>query len=799
MSAILENEGVEIVKITLKKKSDASTLTYYLGESYYPASSIYSGLSNTVYPILAAPVRTTRAAGVNMGIKSDISVALYSHVPLDDKEKALFDLSDEYDLQGAMVEILFYAKPTDTFTTTNSNETRGTYEVYGWQYDGSRNIIKLICRDSWFKDRSYGSQINEDDLSGAIQEGWDKEYLSYLFAPSGTGKVVSTPVYDADTFGDQYGDGNLIGGWFAGTFPSNDYADGLYVENAHRQFNKDSFFKVDVDTYGHGSPSQYIWSNDDRINKGVSYSFFNLQDYSRAIVDSPRNHNTASPPTPDKGVVLCKAGIRIKTSGTFAATEGQVTIKIYHAQFDSVTGYQPKGSIISQGVFDIDSSTWATANTTETKVFAHLSPFPTLHPDGDYMFVIEWSNPNSTIYPLLGIYNETAAIHYAKDLSTNKANFVAQNNVGAGIILIPLGHERQSGDMRASNLDGPVGYAKLENPDVSVALGSGRDATNDEPYSIDNLTFKTTLYGLADTAGGTYTGTAYQSISKACDIIYYFLIGVLGISNFDSSNLTTLRTQCRDLIVDVNGQTSIEALITEICRQARLQFYKKANGNLAIRYPVYTVTPDHYIYEVDTWGDLQIVGNDGGSQGYIVNAYKTKYDSENIISPNDSFFLRDTQRIKLNEEIILNKDTATLTEPGRQATATVSESLYQRKEAEFNFNFLATQSDAQDVANYYFDRYHKARRKVTFSVPRWRYFRDIELFDVVLLDHSSLADSNGTTTCVRTHDDGAEEQWYENGHPVDVMAAGHIRGEVVQIQEQGQLMIITIEEVLPYS
>jgi hypothetical protein len=786
-SVLLKNEELDFIHIAGKYKSTGATYNLYISKDYYPYNAIYS-TSPEAFPLLASSVRIVRSVGINSAKRNDISFDLYAHNPLDDFTKSLYDLTQEVEFQGATVTVYYYIKASGNNNATNdSNSIRGVYELIDFTLtDGG--LFKCTARDSWFKDKDLGKKFNLPTM----QTEWANEYGALVFGDDDNQTLIDAVVYGEYTPNDTGSDAILFCGWLPSDlyFPQFDSSTRLLIKNENTSVYKDQFFKVDIDYAQMAIYGAEQWQASQTAT--VWYSALTNQ---RANLDSPRNWNSPA------GVVLAKASTSIKTSGTYSADEGQLLLEVYHAEYDTSGRPRPIGSAISTGIFEITSTQWANGATVAQTVWAHLHPMPTLHPDGDYLFIVKWSNEKSTtVYPLLGVWNATGATHYANNVGGSKDSWVAQTNVGFSLFLYPLGFNSvhpisSSGDLTEDCI--------VQNISTYITLGTYCN----EEAPLRDLTFKINSSGVTDDGSGTYTGTINAYLSNPVDIIRYILMSTyepfglgLGASKVDTSLLDTTRGLVTTRLgFAIKEPISAEALILKICEQSGLIFYKTRAGKLAIKKPIFSGVPDLVITEGRWWNDIKIINNNSAEHSNIINAYKLNFGEDNSSSPNDNIYLRSTKdKKKFTTEIILNKDTSTLGDLARQAFATTSESLYDRKEAQFNFDFLKQQSHAVNVANYYFDKYKTARKKVTFSVPRFLFYSQIDIFTTISLSHTDLANANGTSACFKVMDTGTKLITYDEGIPCDVVEEGTVIGEVTEVVEELDRMIITIEEQLGF-
>ncbi len=151
---------IDVVKITLKKKSaPGTTVTYYLGLDYWAADAIYSG-SPVVYPVLATAPRVVRRLNTWVASRQDTEIQIYGKAHLDKFGRGLLDLRDEYELHGAAVEIYYYSKPSGGTTTNGTVNKRQVLEVINISHDDSTGLLRLTARDTWFKDKNINRNVD---------------------------------------------------------------------------------------------------------------------------------------------------------------------------------------------------------------------------------------------------------------------------------------------------------------------------------------------------------------------------------------------------------------------------------------------------------------------------------------------------------------------------------------------------------------------------------------------------------------------------------------------------------------
>ena len=78
-STLYVERVVEVVKFTLQKKTGGSD-TFYVAQDYWGEGTLYTD-SPEVYPVLAEPVPSPRSIQNNLGVRHDVSIAIFGKSP----------------------------------------------------------------------------------------------------------------------------------------------------------------------------------------------------------------------------------------------------------------------------------------------------------------------------------------------------------------------------------------------------------------------------------------------------------------------------------------------------------------------------------------------------------------------------------------------------------------------------------------------------------------------------------------------------------------------------------------------
>lgn len=282
MSSLLSDLTVWVVKITLTKRSDATTVDWYFALDYWASGSTLFTSNPVIYPLLAAEPIIKRGVGIYAGKKYDVSVDLFAKTNLDKHHVTFLDQLELYEIHNAKVEFRMYQKPIDASAGAHSDSThiQQVCRVVDTRYDEDAGILSLNCRDVFFKDREVSKKLQPASFD-ALQESWIGEYGSIVFGQStvaGEGIVIDAPWVWEQHEAVSPSSAFLFAGWKFGSHETK-AVDRLIARNRNKSINSDEWVTVGLTSTAHGdSVSSPVadppnWPRDlSRFARGIVYT-----------------------------------------------------------------------------------------------------------------------------------------------------------------------------------------------------------------------------------------------------------------------------------------------------------------------------------------------------------------------------------------------------------------------------------------------------------------------------------------------------------------------------------------------
>lgn len=487
---------------------------------------------------------------------------------------------------------------------------------------------------------------------------------------------------------------------------------------------------------------------------------------------------------------------------------GELSLEVYHAEsLDGGNAYAPVGSILSKSTIDLtktNADTGSLLTTGTQNVFFQIDPPIVMSEFTNFIFILKYDNDKTNTYFVLSYYSsETPTFDHmlkAKRKIEDGANTKQAYNKETAAMLDLQAYFL--GDNSSAWVDGTVtgndkySYQGLEAKSVTLMDGMEQVEFNKD------LEFKICIDGIEDDGSGTYTGSANALIENPSDVIRFLLLDSefgLGLSStdidedsFDSVRDSLTSFSLNKLKIVINAETTAEDLIAEICKQARIVFYKNKKGKLALYYPTNLISYDYVLSEAELRESGQLMGFKEKDYSSIINKCLQYYKPDIFNIPEDPSLLRLEERERLVGKLELDASSSTMADDDRQAVATISQAVYDIRELTFDLSFYDEKQTAYKVQKYYFDRYSELQKQATYKVSRKKYLA-LDLFDKVKIQDTALQSTYQAGIQAKCHYDGQEIATYYEGTPIVVWSGGTIEGEVVAIQEQGSELLLTIE------
>jgi hypothetical protein len=480
---------------------------------------------------------------------------------------------------------------------------------------------------------------------------------------------------------------------------------------------------------------------------------------------------------------------------TFDNAKTQVYISIYLVNDtpDAGLSYTPRGNALRKMPIDLDSQ----VTTSITSILIAIDPPLVLNPLGKYLITVEASNISTNSYFLRCSYDSNSgSSHYALDRRRDDQNWYIQGDVRFDWILF---YAQDVGFSTTTTLDGGLTYSyyDFERPEHDAAPNFTKTLNND-------LDLKLGVQGIQDDMSATYTAVAHAVIENPSDLIRFCLMNAdfgLGLTSteVDTSTLSAVRTSLSSLGIThkivINQQTYAEDFIIDVCRQARIIFYKTRQGKLALKYPMTSHEAINYSFsEANHRGDMALDFVKDNDYSQVVNFCRQYYAPDTLNLSTDPAVIRRAEQEKLQGKLEITSSTVTSGDSLRLANAVASEALYGRRELTEPLNYFDNANTGPiKVQNYYFDRYNKLQQRFQIRIPMRDWFTTIDLFSNIRAQHTGIADANGTSIEGSAHGTGTALTVYQEGIPTVVWNGGQIEGQVLEVTEEGPWLAITCE------
>lgn len=768
MSALVEEEGVEVVKFSFKKKDCSSTSVYYVAQDYYRADELASG-SPEAWPVLAgspSPIRI-QMSEFAFGLRGSATVRVYGRSHFDGYGRGFVDIAETHTLHGGTAEFYFYARAFDAQASSTAKSLRQTLEVESVSYDQDSDIFELRCVETWWKEKPIGRIINSADFSNFldIEQGRSGDYAPIVF---GSNVIIETPRIDVGPL-------FLHAGWgYSGSYYPDDVSK-IYVRAPAKASYRGEYLLLDTDVDG-------------GVSESTVTGFGGFAGYWNASLDgwgSLAAQWYALSNVFTYNHLLYAVRIYARSQGTIADDTGELRVAIYEAE--------SQGSSIVLSTTPIARQTYdatTISGTGQDVVFAFDDP-AMLVAGVRYAFVAEWSNADDTTNRI-DIAVKNVAGCFRRDRSVREAGYTLFNSAIPFFELYDIYKTTETD--KTDNFATPTAYYH--------ELQLGTHSNVGDPGGF-NLRFKCEVDGLADDGSGTYTGSAGALIRTPADVLRFALLNDefglgLGPGAINAASFNTLRnaenTLGEYLAFVLDYPISVTELARQIALHGRFFLYKNRSAELEVHAPSYSSTPDHVLTEQRLRSDLQVIDQRDKPHSSIVTVVKSGYNPERLNFTDETRRARLLEGERLEGKVCLDEND----ELGRGPASEEAQFLYGRREMTVPFTFFDAEADARRSAEYYFDRNSKSQRIVEVRLPRVDYYDVIEVFDVVRVEHSVLYADSGTPQDVQFQNEGSVCAVFRDNVVYDVVRNGAVWGEVVGVRESGAFVDIIVETVSGY-
>lgn len=780
MSVILLDYDVDMVTLTLQKKDGTGSTSWNLATEYFAASALDSRPNAVVYPVLASVPQVKRGVGNVMANRYDVTLEIYSKTHFQEYGKGFVDVLGQYDLHNGTATIYYFPKSLDAAATYASTNIRQTLTVIAIDYDDSADTLTVQCRDSWFKDRPFGNRMWEylwgSNISYYYNNWWSEQApVPFGSDAAGTEGVVvsSAPVIDSilqtgGSGGAVYQQVRILasvtannGTAFASSFEN------LYVRNPWKQLEPKEWLKCDLGNTLHffsaalAGPSTLI----------------------DATAFSGKQWRIGRKYTPPTGKAQMIGGVRCRwrRQGTIAAGGGTLSVKIAKLRAAGTSNYVIEGNTMYEAIYDASSVSTAAAN-----YDVYFNPPAILPAGSDYIVYQEWSNNTDA-----GNYIE---FRYdggtpgdpclTNDQTVNKDGW-AETAAQAQMQLFQFGTNGAIQGIDTTAGDSTYWFLEIHN----YARGTN-------PATFNGVDFKIGVSGILDDSSGTFTGSASALISNPADIARLVLMQAnmgIGLSSgeVDTSAFDTARTALLAkyyCCFAIEGQISCEELLRKLCRQARMILYKKRDGKITIKVPTYPSSTDYTIGEGFWRDELKVINVVDMDYSNIVNHFEGVFNYDALQQNTDPALLRISRDqkflgLEFTYSSLMGFNAAD--DYWRRYKTYESQLLYGFRPLVERFDLYEDWIPARNALNYIQDRNSYAEKRISFKLPRHKWYTLLDLFSNVRVQAVAIHDLMGTAEETKVHDAGTPITVRVSGIPMASYAGGILEVQIVEMAEEG--------------
>jgi len=776
MSLVIRERIVDYVKLTLNKKDGSGTTNIWASREYFAANAIDSGGSSECWPILAASPVPKRGVGTVVGIRFDITLQFYGKTDLDEVGTSLWDLQDDHEFHNSKITI--YKDAIPLLAAGTNTTTRATVRVVGlnWSENG---ILTLTTRPYVPVDREVVRRLESADYS-SLDERFAGAYGGMCIGEGNsateTHNVLSAPFINKTGSSPTYHE--IFTGWHNG-------ADGHEYK-----FHQTLLCQVDPT-----EKNDAIWQHMERdlspTTLSHGYAPGGSIEGNMAQYDFFVKVTTASGAQPVTHITTS-----IKEKGTVTDDIGTLSAVIYLCENDQIVGSAlrrvpiPISSWTSGGFDDI---------TVEMVTDSEELPF-VMSFSNEYFIGLEWSNnTDNTNYPaikLSGSHNN----YFVRDRNVDReAGLLSLSSNGTPNLAVWCLSQAASG---------------FWDQTTATNYSYWRLATNYDTDAVGKMLFKTGQKGLKDDGSGTYTGSADALIENPADVARFFLQDDEFGMDFPDSALDTtafgnVRTNLSNDGITLNFSlekkkkfTGPDGLIADILRNSRCIGYADRQNRASIHYPVPLLNNAdidsggaHQNFDQVYMGEsLQIISLKDNDYSTVINDAEFRYQTSEFKELGDPWILKRSKDDERLENVFkINPDASTNTDTQRQTLLTDSKTLYGLRQHRSDLYMLSTDTEVEQVAHYWVDRYHELHQRLVIRVP-WRdYYNVLDLFSNVRVNHTKLPNESGTHEFLRAHNDGTPVVTYYQGVPMIDWRGGTIAGEVITTWEIDEWLYVEVE------
>lgn len=796
-SQVYEELTVTLIKFTLNKKDGSGTDTFYISKDYYDSGGIYAN-SPEAFPVLAVDPRLQQSLGRVFGNRHDVSIEVYAHTDFDRFGRSFSDLRDEYEFQGAPVEVWKYWKATGAnASNTESRNKRLTLQIAGVTLNN--DFLTILCKDTWFEDRVIGPKGGPEVTSEGftdIQDAWDGESGPIVIGDgAGGGQIVTPP-----RISDSSSNNSLFISWeSANNSLNSDALQKIYMQNTTQEFGGGAWLELDTNlTDGRLTTEHQEFTT--ALNLFGSPNEYHLNYYWRAIRLAP---------TSNHALTSVRAQLWRDANG---GAPGDGDLKLFvHLMEDAPESDSIllKDQIVEK-TFDLQEVVSAFASPTPTNpddyiVRFDFNPFIPLIAGLKYAIVLGHSRPPTqdpitggiSGGPAIAYASELGATHYSKwhEADRDTGWVKAENNrLGVGVYGMTIKNALSTQTVQGHP------YARL-------IVGDG-NATSSE--ATQGTEFKVAVNGISDVAGKYTGGVTGTTIENAADVVRFFLQdetlggglenGDLVVNEFSEAR-GVLAAEEINLSFSLDVQTRLSSLLFAICEQAGLILFKNRVGQLRLVAPVWSGTSD---FEAELnqgllGEDMQVVNIVETATEAVYNDLQYNFGINHLEVPQDRAFTRRVGGDTFNSVAYANSEAASAGLEDLTAMLEESKDIYGNLELKLDFSLHPSGSNGPaNVLRKLAQRFSRKQKLVTVRLPL-RKFRNLNLMHTARLRHEDLPADNVKGMELRAfNSNGSNVEFLSDNSPATLISTGLIQGFIKGIVEVGEDVQITVETESPF-
>lgn len=757
------------------------------------------GGNDQIWPLLTESPRVRRSHGAFAGNRHNVSISLLGHVPFDDGKTLIERWKSDVYLNAGTLEIQYRPKPNDLQHAQTGEYTRQVLEIVDCSYNDNDGTVRIEARDTWFKNKELSVPLKSEDFND-LDTRYQSSAGAIYFGTGGQngkpGAVSPAPGIDSEIESGSYKPSlTLFTGWTfdghtlqtqSGTLPR------FYARNRHRQVDARDWVPIEFPSnytlaaYGAAGPGYSGYAD-----PGASVC---LAAYSRAIVFQP----------PAYGHLVHAIQVQGQVYGGTPGLNGDLVVSIFQARSSTDSGgnllFAPVGTPLWQTTRNANHTAFAL--TIDNTTF-QVDPPLVVSPLAAYMVVVDYSNTASaSVGPGLYLKSATGLSHYAKakQAGTGDGPWVKQTNVGVAIAVYVIGREG------THYLGSGTGRTASYYPTAGIDCRYFDNDPNEE-YA-EKIEIKIGAEGLKDTSGGTYTGTANATIQNPADIIAFTLLDddfgcAVPSTKLSTTDWVDARTRLEahpnsgleDATIVIDRKIDAERFILEICRQSRLCFFKNKDGELVIHYPqeLSALSTAATLSQAILEDELIAISFEDSPADEIINDIECFYypDVMNLVDDPD---MARKGGDAYRELAYCNADGQNIGSATYATRCSDSVDIYGQRQFRVNLDIWNRDVRANEIVYYLIDRYSEQRQIVKVTVPRRDYYDVVDMTSKVVLSHTVLKDGSIDGEFVPTGD------YYDAGNvPQREYDTGTITGRVIDVQEFGPVMILTLETDTSYG